>query len=105
MRNKMRATEDIAGYHRAPTGVEFPGHDFAGPTVADERECYRACQADKLWDCKGWSYNVKTGKCSLKYLMLYNGGHALQSGVTSGKPIHRNRGDLLDCASSPVSVS
>ena len=83
----------ITGYHRAPIGVAFPGnaHGSAFP-VADDKECYLACLAEKANGCKGWGYSLGTGKCNLKTDLVFDPSLGLMNGVSSGKLIHRNRG-------------
>ena len=83
----------ITGYHRAPIGVAFPGnaHGSSFP-VADDKECYLACLAEKANGCKGWGYSLGTGKCNLKTDLVFDPSLGLMNGVSSGKLIHRNRG-------------
>ena len=60
--------------------------------VGDDKACYKACQAAQDSGCKGWGYNRVTGLCSLKHTMTYSGTPPSQ-GVTSGKLVHRDRGE------------
>mmetsp|Transcript_41139 Transcript_41139/g.98529 ORF Transcript_41139/g.98529 Transcript_41139/m.98529 type:complete len:81 (+) Transcript_41139:770-1012(+) len=54
------ACRDILGTQ----GLENVDYELHGTGIQTESECESIC-TNKLWDCKAFEYNYKTGRCEI----------------------------------------